>query len=363
MSAPNWPPVPEGAEKDQADYKKILFKAQVDEVAAERSHQSAAPPPAPEHLPAYPRIDATYADLVKAAYDAELKRATSEEEANAAQDALVKQTDVTLMREFWESVRDVAKAGLTRADALPQLVITAAGALVTLYTGILALVFAASSHPMPWRGLIPALLLGLAIGFATAYAAYIRPRPTESFTTAPNAWENAEAYTNGFIDWINKAIDDRAWFMRGAVLFLWLGVAFLPSAFLDITTSAQGTTAPANTTVASPSLAAWPTFSSSDQSVAGDLAKILYQAQVSEVATQRAAAAQAAAAPTQAKGPVLDLPLIEELLWPAAAILAMAALLIAWKGSGLRSWLRHPFGNRAHSGAGPGPIGPKDPSV
>lgn len=282
-------------------------------------------PDRPAGLPEYPDSDTNYADFAKAAYAVQLKRATSRKDEIATQVALLDQTDVALVREFHESVRDVAKTALEHADALPQLVITAAGAVVTLYTGVLALVFAAANHPLPARGLIPALFLGLAIASAVGYAGYITRSHATDFKPDDHVWTNAIAYTNGFVDWINSAIEARAWLMRAAVLFLALGVAFLPSAFIDFTTAGQGQ---AGSTPGAPSvaaLAAWPTIGSSDPSVTADLQKILYQAQVDEVATERAAAAKQAAEPVSVKGP-LGGSMSDELLLGLAVVLGLLAI-------------------------------------
>ncbi len=316
---PEWP-LPED-DAAHVPLQQVVLQARVDEIAAARA--SGTPLDLPD-LPSYPPTDAVRGDLAKAAYDVRLKRATSAEDAAAAQDALLAQTDVALVRGFHESVRDVAKGALEHADGLPQLVITASGAVVTLYTGVLALVYAAASRPLPARGLIPALFLGGAVAFAVGYAGFITDtHPTTKISPSGHVWPNANAYTNGFVDWINTAIGARASLMRASVLFLALGVAFLPSAFVDFTATA--TSVPPGQ---SAQLPAWPTATSDDPSAAADLEKILYQAQVAEAAAERTAAAARALTPTTVRGPV-GFPLIEEVLWLAAGAAGAAALLFA----------------------------------
>jgi hypothetical protein len=307
-------------DKDHIPLQQVVLQARVDEIAAARA---SATPLEPPDLPGYPPTDAVRGDLAKAAYDVLLKRATSAEDAAAAQDALMAQTDVALVREFHESVRDVAKTALEHADGLPQLVITASGAVVTLYTGVLALAFAAASRPLPARGLIPGIFLGLAVALAVGYAGYItRARPT-NFAPAGHVWPNATAHTNGFIDWINSAISARASLMRAAVLFLGLGVAFLPSAFIDFT--AVGQSAPLEQSALVPP---WPTAPSTDPGAAAELQKILYQAQIAEAATQRTVAATQAQTPTTVRGPG-GAPAIEEVLWLAAILAGGTAVAFA----------------------------------
>jgi hypothetical protein len=314
---PEWPTV--DSDHEHIPLQQVVLQAQVDEIAGERASSAS---PELEDLPDYPPPDALRGDLAKAAYDVRLKRATNAEDAARAQDDLLAQTDVALTREFHEDVRAVAKTALEHADSLPQLIITASGAVVTLYTGVLALVFAASSRPLPPRGLIPAVFFGLSVALATSYAGYItRSRPT-NFAPAGHVWPNAIAHTNGFIDWINSAINARASTMRAAVLFLGLGVAFLPSAFIDLTAT---TSAPI---VQSAQLPAWPSVSSPDPSVDGELQKILYQAQVTEAAAQRADAATKAETATSVEDP-WGAPAVEEILWLAAIAAGIGAVVVA----------------------------------
>ena len=319
MTTPTDWPTPQD-DKEHIPLQQVVLQAQVDEIAAARASATQLEPP---DLPGYPPTDAVRGDLAKAAYDVLLKRATSAEDAASAQDALMAQTDVALVREFHESVREVAKTALEHADGLPQLVITASGAVVTLYTGVLALVFAAASRPLPARGLIAALFLGLAVALAVGYAGYLtKARPT-NFAPAGHVWPNATAYSNGFIDWINSAISARASLMRAAVLFLGLGVAFLPSAFIDFTMTGQS--APVEQ---SGQLPAWPTAPSADSSATVELDKILYQAQVAESAAQRTLVATQAQTPTTVRGP-WGVPAIEEVLWLAAILAGGTAVFVA----------------------------------
>jgi len=48
----------------------------------------------------------------------------------------------------------------------------AAAAIAALYTPLLGVVFSVNDNPLPSRGVIPVLFLGLAILSSTAYLAY-----------------------------------------------------------------------------------------------------------------------------------------------------------------------------------------------
>ena len=78
-------------------------------------------------------------------------------------DAAVALEDAEVAQGREQALLDVAKGTLDRARANADLVQKASAALVPLYTGALALAFSVGDHPLPLRGLIPTILLGLAV--------------------------------------------------------------------------------------------------------------------------------------------------------------------------------------------------------
>jgi hypothetical protein len=183
--------------------------------------------------------------------------------------------------------------------------------------GLLGLVFAVNARSLPTRALIPALFLGAAIGLATGYAAYLSKRKATAFQTEDHVWQNAVAHTNGFLDWIDAAVQARANLLRASVWALGLGILFLPSAFVEVHESSSSTPPP------SPSIAiAWPSPSAAEPSLQADLEKILFEAQVKETASERDEIRKTAASPEPAAimvGP-LRVSIAEAGLWALAAV-------------------------------------------
>jgi hypothetical protein len=132
---------------------------------------------------------------------------------------------------------EVAKATIDRGRAGAEFVRNAAAAIVTLYTGVLGVAFAATGDatPLPSRGLVPAVFLGLAIACASAYAALLTRVPAAS---APVPHANLETFQerrlDAFVAWVTQIALGRVYFLHASVLMLGVGVLFLPAAFLDI---------------------------------------------------------------------------------------------------------------------------------
>jgi formate-dependent nitrite reductase membrane component NrfD len=132
---------------------------------------------------------------------------------------------------------EVAKATIERGRAGAEFVRNAAAAIVTLYTGVLGVAFAATENgtPLPARGLVPAVFLGLALASASAYAALLASVPAPN---APIPHADLEIFQerrlDAFIRWVTRIALGRVYFLHASVLMLGMGVLFLPAAFLDI---------------------------------------------------------------------------------------------------------------------------------
>lgn len=290
-----------------------------------------SPPAAPEGWPRYPETDAEHAELAKIVYEAEVglekakredppRTATTEELFKAQYD-----TENELFKNFHETLREIAKGSATRADTLAQLIQAAAGVIVTLYTGLLGLVFAAGGHPLPTRALIPGLFLGAAVALSTAYVAFLTRVRNTDFRPDSRPRANALAQTAAILNWVRHRVERRQEFIRSAVVSLALGVLFLPSAFVTL---AEPPSLPALTTSTSPpsTLVAWPPPPVVQSSAETEIAKVRYQAEVNEVVAQRQQQLQ----PSAPRAPrMVDLgqagkyELIEDVLWGAALALAL----------------------------------------
>lgn len=218
-------------------------------------------------------------ELRKARGDAEIAQRQAEIDADIASEAA-----------YEAAVLEVAKGSIDRAQASADNVQKSATAIVTLYTGLLALAFSVSSHPLPSRGLIPGILLGIAIVLSTAYVAYIskpgsikEPPPTTSLR------ELARRRLVTFILWTRQRNLERSYLLRSSVIALGVSLAFLPAPFVTIgkTTTKVATPPPAQ-------LTPWPSLPT-ESGTAGQAALLRYRAQLAEVTALRKQEADRAA--------------------------------------------------------------------
>lgn len=141
---------------------------------------------------------------------------------------------------------EVAKGKLDRASKSADFVTTAAGAIGTLYTGLLALVYSVASdpaRPLPARALAPAIFLALAFLFSVINIAFVRSRG-EAFHLLPTAqnWLDQEYRLARFIQWMELGARRRGWAIRSAIIFLGAAIALLPLPFISISPTASGIT-------------------------------------------------------------------------------------------------------------------------
>ena len=141
---------------------------------------------------------------------------------------------------------EVDKGKLDRTTAAAAFVTTAAGAIGTLYTGLLALVFSVSAkpvRPLPARGLAPAVFLALAFFFSVVRIGFVR-RSGRVFQMIPPAatWQEQQMRLREFMLWVDRGALRRAWALRIATVCLGAAVALLPLPFLALSTQEAGWT-------------------------------------------------------------------------------------------------------------------------
>jgi len=207
-------------------------------------------------------------DQKKALYQSQLQLTLARLQGLIEHDKTVRGSDAPFHQAVFQAYLDAAKAQIDRSITRGQAVFTAAGAIGTIYTGILGLAFSVSQagHFLPARGLIPAVFLGLAIACTSVYLAYIKVPPgtpsgvpplrTFLYSRQPSGQEEPEATQpsgqdklqrvsflpsqrllderNAFIQWIEQEVIVRLPWLRAAVVSLALGVLFLPIAFVGL---------------------------------------------------------------------------------------------------------------------------------
>jgi hypothetical protein len=263
--------------------------------------------------PQYPSAGAQD-DLAKILYQAQVDLAKAENQRDALLVDKDWDAENELYKEFHVAIRSTAQtlAGAKQSNA--ELVQKAAATVITIYTGVLGLVFAVSSNALPLRGLVPAIFIGLAVALSTAYVAYLTSATVTNIQATDAARPSILAHTNAFVDWINERLDARAPLLRAAVLSLGVGLLLLPAPFIDVRDHA----------VSGPALPDWPSYPPVTAANA-DLAKVLYQAQVTEAATRRDLVLRSAAQPQPRTVSIFgaDVELVEVGTWGLAVLFAV----------------------------------------
>jgi hypothetical protein len=144
------------------------------------------------------------------------------------------ESEFALSKLFHEKLAEVATGSVERSRDSAKYIQTAAAAIASLYTGLLALVFSVTDHPLPLRGAFAAFFLGLAVALSAAYLAFITSPPKMKLFAAGASLTERQLNRTGFlIRWVNAAVGNRRWAIRASVLCLAFGVAFIPAAFLS----------------------------------------------------------------------------------------------------------------------------------
>jgi hypothetical protein len=240
--------------------------------------------PAEEPLPE-PRdvTESCDCELEKIRYQAEVDRLIARDAADLELRKLQSDTGFALQKGFHDALAEIAKGSIARVQAGAEAVRTASAAIGVIYAGALGLAFSVTDRPLPLRGAIPAFFLGLSIAMATAFLA-IPTRPPEDQDWPEEAGgfvENARERTGVFIRYVGSLAAHKAYRLKAAVISLMIGVVFLPVGFITFGTQpSSGRVHPA-----------WPSPSVAPEANL-ELQKILFQAQVQEIADQRASSAE-----------------------------------------------------------------------
>ena len=228
------------------------------------------------------------------------------------------QGDIDQNIEFQRAMIETTKGSIDRVRSGAEAVRTASAAIGTLYTGILAVAFSVSSHPLPLRGALPALFLALSVALATGYLAYVTRGPEgvdlATVQSPDSGWTRFRRWLGRvrgvyrgsevgirakpqpglpgqltrvifLVEWVRRQSIRRAAALQSSVIALGLGAFLLPVAFVDVPNLEGGS--PTVSTVE-------PRWPRPDPRITDPgLAKALYEKRVAEVAEQRSKALQA----------------------------------------------------------------------
>ena len=103
---------------------------------------------------------------------------------------------------------EVQKAKIDRTFRAADAVTKAAGAIATIYTGLLALVYSVGStppRPLPARGIAPAIFLALAFFFSVVNVGFIRRTGRKvDILEAGETWKQQQVRLVRFLQWVDR---------------------------------------------------------------------------------------------------------------------------------------------------------------
>ena len=154
--------------------------------------------------------------------------------------------EIALFKAIHDARVEVAKGAIARGQAGAEFVRNASAAIVTIYTGILGLVFGKEAFAetpaalkFPLVGLIPALFLAFALAAAAYYVAYLTRAPAVDAPIPSSSYRVlSDRRLNVFVDWVSQIALNRVYWLHAAVIALSFGVLFLPIAFTRISSVA-----------------------------------------------------------------------------------------------------------------------------
>lgn len=187
----------------------------------------------------------------KARYEAELEgwmedwKQRAADSTSAVKNAETRQdteyaAETALLKAIHDAYVATTQSSLDRALTRMNVVTASVGAITTVYTGLLALVYAAKSgegKALTIVGVVPALFLGLALFLVTIYAAMFR-RQEASMTLLPGGigGQIAEIRLVTFMQWCFGGVWARSWALHAGIVSMGIGLMTLPLPFVSAPT-------------------------------------------------------------------------------------------------------------------------------
>ncbi len=201
--------------------------------------------------------------------------------ADLDQAAANQATKVSYDLEYYKALLALGQGALDRSRSAAQLVQGSAATIGTLYGAVLGVTFSVSDRQLPFRGIAPAVFLGLAIALSSVYVAYMRgPASVQLQALHSSPPERLQRRLNNFFSIISTVVQRRSYWLRSSVIALGVGVVLLPLPFLSFGGSSTPVS-PQSLNAAYP----WPTPPADRRITALD--QTVFKAQVAEIAAQR----------------------------------------------------------------------------
>lgn len=211
----------------------------------------------------------------------------SQREENVARRASLANADAANLKEMHDRYYSLALGSLERSKFAGESIQKASAAIATLYTGVLALVFSVTDNPLPLRGIIAPLFLGLAVVLSTVYLTYlVNPPRIDPGWNLQSAAREKKAYArlNTFIEATSTIVKRQIELLGCALAALFVGLAAIPLPFLGVPqlfveARVDSETGPTTD---------WPKLDPAAAGLPPQLSVELYRQQVAEAAAARA---------------------------------------------------------------------------
>ena len=199
-------------------------------------------------------LAASNLEAQKAASEASLEQAKdsmasakAEVDADAALEKAEFEQELELEKLYHQEIADLATGAIDRARDSAKFTQTASAALMTANVALLGLVFSVSGKPLPLRGVYSAIFFAVAISLAVAYLAFLKGDEDTigAYEPGVSTAETQLLRTAALIAWVNAGARKRRSALRGSVVAMAFGVAFIPAAFIGPTGGAVTATAAA----------------------------------------------------------------------------------------------------------------------
>jgi hypothetical protein len=153
--------------------------------------------------------------------------------------------DAALVKSLHDAYITVTQSSIDRSLTRINVVTASIGAVTTIYTALLALVYAAKSDSgkqLSGVALVPAVFLGLALFLVTVYAAMFRNSSSEREPLLPSGIGGGTIVQDRlqtFMKWCFATIGARTWALHAGIVSMGVGVATLPLPFIKTSGALQ----------------------------------------------------------------------------------------------------------------------------
>lgn len=175
----------------------------------------------------------------KSRYATDAHEKAAETESFIAWATANRQAEIADLNTFTTALYTVSAASVDRSRAATELVQKASAAIAVLYTGAITLAFSVTDNPLPARGALTPIFLGLAVVLSTAYVAYIGPKQGYSPGPEPTVGLEPKAFKrlNAYIAFTHRIATRRSGALRASVIALGIGLVCIAAPFIILGTA------------------------------------------------------------------------------------------------------------------------------